>query len=116
MMAPSGNPQMMAMMGGSLPGGMQVMPVGANMPMMMQMAMDKGQQGQSGMTGIAMNPMGAMGAMGGMNPMGGMGGMGVIPMMMGGGGANPGMGQGFMMPMMQSAMGNQGSTDKSKQN
>lgn len=109
MMIPGGmNPQMVPMMGGSLPPGAQVIQMGNGMQaIMMPVQMDKNQQATqtNGMPNIA--ALGGMGAMGGMGSMSGM-----FPMMMGGG---TGMSQGFMIPtgMMGQNLQAQ-SADKSK--
>lgn len=109
MMVPSGmNPQALAsMVGGSLQGGMQMVPMGNGMQaVMMPVSMDKAQGGMPGMVGMA--PMPGMPGMG-MAGMGGMGGM--MPFVMGSGG----MPQGFVMPTMMSQQGNQSTADKAKQ-
>lgn len=109
------NPQMMAMMGGGMPAGMQMMPMGNGVQaVMMPMQMDKGQQpGQSGIPGLGGMTQMSMGALTGMPN---MAGMNMIPMMMGGTAGSTGMPQGFMMPMMQQQSSTSQSSDKGKQN
>jgi hypothetical protein len=98
MMIPNGmNPQMIGMIGGgSLPSGVQLIPMGNGMQLMMPIQMDKNQQQNQ-------SP-----SFPGLATMGGLGNLGMFPFM--------GPGQGVVMPptMMNQNTQLQQNTDKTK--